>query len=83
MQTPSNRLKIYLILIIAFSFIGCTPRRAFLFGVEDYVRLPKGTIIKSVPMTFEGETKRYDIVLSKEGAFFSVDAQKYVFPGTH
>jgi len=47
--------------------------------VDDYVRLPKGTIIKEVPLAIEGERKNYDIVLSKEGAYLSLDCQKALF----
>lgn len=89
MQTLKKRLSLSLIALLLYSLLlgmllsGCFSKRAYIFGVEDYMRLPKGTILKQVPMTFEGETKLYDVVLEKEGAYFSVDAQKSVFPGTH
>jgi len=44
-------------------------------GTDDYIPLPKGTVIKQVPLNITGKTEVYDITLVKEGAFYSVDAQ--------
>ena len=44
-------------------------------GTDDYIPIPKGTVIKAVPINITGTTESYDVVTQKEGAFFSVDAQ--------
>ena len=67
-----------LISIIAFS--GCSLlNKDIAFDHRDYVEIPQGTIIKSVPFYVNGSDAPpiyTDYTTGSEGAWFSLDAQK-------
>lgn len=67
------------LLIGLIVFNGCSafkPKQVNVIeGIEDYLPLSKGTVIKDVPLNLNGEVKKFDVVLQKEGAFYSIEAQ--------
>ena len=47
-------------------------------GTDDYIPIPKGTVIKAVPLNITGKPEVYDITTVKDGAFYSTQAQAEV-----
>ncbi len=77
---PRLKKSLMIFLTSTLIFSGCvTKTKTILCGVEDYLPLPKETRLVGVPLNLEGEQKSYDVVLSKEGAFYSVDCAKHLF----
>lgn len=70
--------SILLILSVSFILSGCSlfrPSVNIIAGTDDYIDLPKGTLIKDVTLNITGTPQKYDVVLQKSGAFYSVDSQ--------
>jgi len=76
-RTLCGSLLISLMLLTASGCAMFTPV-SVVEGTDDYIELPKGTVIKAVPLNITGKPEVYDITLVKPGAFFSTDAQAEV-----
>jgi hypothetical protein len=62
-----------MILITAITLSGCAGRVAVIGGIGDMVAIPKGSIIKDVPLPTT-ENKRHDVVVEKDSYLVSKDA---------
>ena len=67
-----------LILMLGLSFItlsgcGLIPKKSiYVGGAEDFIRIPKGTAIRNVPLPTD-ESKTYTVITPKDGFWISLD----------
>jgi hypothetical protein len=56
---------------------GCAKggKIALVGGIEDYIVIPQGTVLKQVPLGIADDNPAVDIVTQKSGVWMSLDAR--------